>query len=165
MKNTIVKYDKEEVFFDVNEQTPFDVSDYFSKQIFITDMSSEVENWNEYLDKYRMTDDDKLERISYELYGTTDYWDIIFLLNKRDPLFDMPYNFDTVSDDSTSFLDTYRFFIYANAPLYSSSRSDELKEEFLSEDILKNETFRYIDVIKPSRMSDFIALLKENGYT
>lgn len=163
MKNTILKYDTEELVLDESEQVTYEIPDYFSQKIFISDLSSSIDGWDDYLDTYRMADNDKLERVSYELYGTPDYWDIILMLNERSPLFDMPYDFDTLSDETSSFINTYANFIYIDAPL-DQDRVDALTEEYVNDSLDENETFRYIQVVKPSRISEFILLLKTNGY-
>ena len=153
MKNTILKYDMEEL-------DEYIVSDYFSKNIYIEDIKSEMEGM---LDVYKIEDNDKLERISYELYGTTDYWDILLMLNARDPLFDFPYDYDTVYDSARRYVDIYRFFIYAKAPLLSLA-GEELQEIFLEQHNEQNENARFIFVVKPSRIGDFIKIANENGY-
>lgn len=163
MKNTILKYDTEELVLDESEQVTYEIPDYFSQKIFISDLSSSIDGWDDYLDTYRMADNDKLERVSYELYGTPDYWDIILMLNERSPLFDMPYDFDTLSNETSSFINTYANFIYIDAPL-DQDRVDALTEEYVNDSLDENETFRYIQVVKPSRISEFILLLKTNGY-
>jgi len=156
MKNTIVKFETEEL-------EEFIVPNYFSKNIHITDLLDTL-NIDTYFSYYQMTNNDKLERISYELYGTPDYWDILFLLNKRDPLFDIPFDYDTVYNSSTSFIDTYINYIYSNAPLSSIKRSTELQEEFLNMFIEQNEIYRVIRVVRPSKIGEFIKLLKKEGY-
>ena len=62
MKNTLLKFDYEEL-------DEFIVPDYFSKS---KDISYLVHKIKDYLEVYKISDNDKLERISYELYGTTD---------------------------------------------------------------------------------------------
>lgn len=163
MKNTILKYDREELILNDSDQISYDIPDYFSQKIFISDLSSSISDWDDYFDTYRMADNDKLERVSFELYGTPDYWDIIFLINERDPLFDMPYDFDTLSDTSSSFIDNYVNFIYIDAPL-NDARAEQLTAEYVNATLEENETFRYIRVVKPSRISEFILILKTNGY-
>lgn len=164
MKNTLMKYNKEEVNFATKDLGEVNVSDYFSREVHLSDITSQIENYSTYTATYRVQNDDKIERISYELYGTTDYWDILMMINSRDPLFGMPYNFDSISDNSTSFVDNYIQNNYNPAPLPSVTRINELKEEFLNKFDLDNEGKRYITVIKPSKMPDFIRQLRILGY-
>lgn len=154
MKNSILTFDYEEL-------DEFIVSDYFSKDISIWDLWDNVQD---YISTYKITDNDKLERISYELYGTTDYWDILALLNQRDPLFDMPYDYDTIYADVSSFINQYIYYIYSHAPLNDATRQQELLEKFINEAEEEKEINRYIYIVKPSRIGDFIKLLKQNEY-
>lgn len=163
MKNTILNYDIEELILDDSEQVTYEIPNYFSQKIFIADLADTIDDWDDFLDTYRMTDNDKLERVSYELYGTPDYWDIILMVNERNPLFDMPYDFDTLSDETSSFINNYANFIYIDAPL-DQERVDALTEDYVNASLEENEKFRYISVVKPSRISEFILLLKTNGY-
>ena len=154
MKNKVMNFDKEEL-------DDFFVSDYFSKNIFLSD---EIEEFGEYLQSYKITDNDKLERISFELYGTTDYWDILLLLNSRDPIFGMPYEYDIVSDSSTNFIENFiEFFESANKPL-TPERLESLTEYWENQFDKENELKRFIQVVRPSRMGDFLRLLKDKGY-
>jgi len=153
MKNTVMKYETEEL-------DEFIVSDYFSKSIDVWSIFSEIES---YLSIYKMDNGDKLERVSYELYGTTDYWDVLLLINDRTPLFDMPYDFETLSETALANVNYYKNFIYDNAPL-NQSRVDEFYTELMSEVQNENEFFRYIYVVKQSKINDFVSLLKDKGY-
>lgn len=163
MKNKIVNFDTEIVDLG-DDSVTYEIPDYFSKDIHISDLESTYyDTWSDYMDTYRMQDNDKLERVSYELYGTTDYWDILFLLNDRDPLFDMPFDYDTLSETSSNFIDAYVNDIYNESSL-NDARVNALTEEVVNEAIQNNETYRYITVVKPSKISDFIILLKDEGY-
>ena len=91
MINTLLTYDLEEL-------DEFIVSDYTSKKVDIYNLFQEMKDNGtlaDFLEVYRISDDDKLERISYSIYGTPDYWDILLQINDRNPLFQMPYNLDT----------------------------------------------------------------------
>ena len=154
MKNKILSYDTETV-------GNYIVSDYFSKKIDIYKLFSL--DLTQYLDVYKMPDDDKLERVSYELYGTTDYWDLLLMLNDRNPLFDMPYNFDNLSDGATEFVNKYSSLIYFNSPL-NETRTAELIEEWKSKVENQNDKLRFLYIIKPTQINNFIKLLRDKGY-
>src|SRR5574344_1718437 len=137
MKNTILKFDYEEL-------DEFIVPDYFSKS---NDISYLVQEIKDYLEVYKINDNDKLERISYELYGTTDYWDILLLLNGRDPLFDFPYDYDTTYDSARRFVNRYIYYLYFDAPLIVGSVAEALHKEFLQKNIDANEANGFMYVI------------------
>lgn len=153
MKNKVLEFEKEEL-------DDFIVSDYFSKPVHLID---DIADFSDFLETYRMTDNDKIERISYELYGTTDYWDIIILLNGREALFNMAYDFDML-DESTSFLiNFYKANIYSNGIL-PEERETSLRDEIEDLSDKDNEKYRFIKVPRPARMGDFLRLLKSKGY-
>jgi hypothetical protein len=153
MKNTILKYEKEEL-------DEFISCDYFSKNINIWDSFNE---FKEYLITYKIDNGDKLERISYELYGTSDYWDILLLINDRTPLYDMPYDFEILSGNAIKSVNYYKDYIYDNAPL-AQDRVDEFYSELIEDGVQQNELHRYIYVVKRSRLNDFISLMKKKGF-
>jgi hypothetical protein len=147
MKNKIINFDKEEV-------DDYIVSDYFSKDIRISDV---IEELSDLIVTYKVTNDDKIERISYELYGTPDYWDVLVLLNSDDPLYNIPTTYDYVYDATTSFVDTFP------SPI-TEVRKQELFDQFLEEKAEENEEKRFIYVVRESRLSEFVTIMKEKGY-
>lgn len=154
MKNIILNYNKIEV-------DDFIVSDYFSKKIHIIDFLS---THPELFVSFKVMDDEKLENISYKLYGTSDYWDLLLMINGMDPLVDMPYNSDTIINKVQTELNIYFYFTYSHAPLSNAARITELTSEFTTNAELLNEKFRYINVIRPSSISLLIKLLKDNKF-
>lgn len=159
MQNTILKYEYEEL-------DEFIVSNFFSKKIDIYSIIQEfVSNGtlNDFLQLYRIEDNDKLERISYNIYGTTDYWDILLQLNDRNPLFDLPYNLDTLIDISEEFWNNYSNLLYFQSPLHSDILNKLIYEEI---EIMKerNEIHRYIYIIKTTKIQEFLKILREREY-
>jgi len=154
MKNTVLKFNYEEL-------DEFIVPDYFSKETNIYDLVNSIQ---EYVSLYKISDNDKLERISYEIYGTTDYWDILLLLNNRNPLFDLPYDYDTVYDNAKTFVNKYVYYIYSNALLNVGSVFQDLYNEFLNTYTNENEGYRYMLIVKPSKIGEFIKILKDNAF-
>ena len=83
MKNTILKFDKMNV-------GDYEVHDYTSKKVDIFTLSEikEIENSTYVIE---IDNNDTLEKISHRIYGTTDYWDILAVLNDIHPLFGLPF--------------------------------------------------------------------------
>jgi len=88
MKNTILNFDSKKVVLDGIE---FEVPDYFSKDINIMEFIKTL-NPLDFFVKYTVQNNITLEKISFDLYGTTDYWDILALINDIDPLVSTPYD-------------------------------------------------------------------------
>ena len=151
MKNSVIKFDTEEV-------GDYIVSDYFSKDIDISKFFSFDES---FIDVYKTETNDKLERISNELYGSPDYWDILLLLNNRDPLFDMTYNYDIVDSNVEKMIEKFNI-LYSHPPL-DSNISSSLGEQIKQKSEESNESLRNIYIIKPSRLSEVVLLLKQRG--
>jgi len=149
MKNMVLKYSTEEV-------DDFIVSDYFSKDVNLCCLLET--NLEEYLQIYQCLDNDKYERISYELYGTPDYWDIITLLNDRNTIFQMPLDSDALVSGSSDFINNYI------SNVTDIIRRTELTQEWEDEFVANNEEYRILYVIKPNKMSEFITLLKTNNF-
>ena len=155
MKNTLLKFDTEEV-------DDYIVSDYFSRKINLSSIITDAIK-QEYFVTYEIADNDKLERISYEIYKSTDYWDILLLINSLDSLTDMPYDFETYTSSIDSYLNAYSIDIYSNNSI-SDTRMQELKTEFYEKNRINNEKLRYIQVIPPIKMQSFLKLIKQQGF-
>ena len=154
MKNGVVKFDFDEV-------DDYIVSDYFSKKTNVYDLRHTAQ---EYLDIYKLSDNEKIEGVSYTLYGTTDYWDIILLLNDRNPLFDFPYDYDATFEAARKHVNAYVHFTYSGAPLIVGVIAERLGKEFLEKAIAENERNRYLLIVKPNKMSDFIKVLRDGQF-
>lgn len=154
MKNTVLTFDKEEL-------DEFIVSDYFSKNFRLYEIKA---NLSDYLDIRKVTDNDKLENISYSLYGTTDYWDILLLINEKNPLFDMPYDYDTVVDSATDFANKYIYYVYSQAPLVIGDAATEFTERIIAEFVEDNENNRYMYIVKATKIGEFLKVINDAGY-
>jgi hypothetical protein len=117
----------------------------------------------EYFTTYKILDNDKIERISYEIYGTTDYWDLLLLINDREALCGITYDFETCTSNVESYINKYEFEIYSNNDI-SDERKTELLDEFYEKYKLRNEMNRYMYIIKPSKIQDFLKILKMAGF-
>lgn len=151
MKNTFILYDKDET-------DDFIYSDYTSRpvrRVFDLPESSD----SNYIDYKVIQDNDLIEGISQDLYGSPDFWDILILINENDdPLFSMPYDYDVLTDISTSVIEKY---ISDYSGVYKQATMDELKTNYLANLEKKNETESTIKIIKPEKLYDFIKIVRE----
>ena len=150
MKNTIIKYTKEEL-------DEYIVSDYFSKDIYVYDVISEI---SQFLEIYLIDNNDQLENISYKLYGTADYWDVLLLVNNRDPLFQMPFDYDYIENARDKTLESFSNTV-SNL---TEDKKKEFGEKFLEKLQEENESYRFIYVVKRQNINDVLTLFKEKGY-
>ena len=104
-----------------------------------------------------------LEKISWQIYKSPDYWDIILLVNDIDPLFGMPYEYDIVSDSTDQSIERYTRKIYKRyLPDLDRKRLHDAKAE---EDSNNNEKHRMIYYIFPDKIYDVRQILYEEGIT
>jgi len=158
MTNFLMKYTKLEREYGT---TLFKISDYtelnLKKILQIPESTA-----SEYLDIYSLMDDETIENISYKLYGDEKYWDLLLLLNEKDPLFDMCYSITTLQEESFKRVKAYEMNIFRGT--LPPERFLALQEEIFIELYTKNEYNRKLRVIKPSRLSDYIRILRINGF-
>jgi len=159
MKNTILNYD--ETLSGTSNGTYINAQDYTSKHFRQLQLLKELKD-SEFVEQLELVDDQTIEQVSYILYGTADYWDILVLINTIDPIFDMAYNFDIVSDVADAKLEKYYndFSVYIN-----QASKDRLRKAFLDKEVQKNEDKRVIKVIKPTALSEFIKILVSLDFT
>jgi|SaaInl8_200m_RNA_FD_contig_21_2030988_length_1509_multi_5_in_0_out_0_2 hypothetical protein len=146
LTNTVINYKK--VTIDNKE-----IEDYTS--IYFGNMKKYVSECDgDFFDWHFSVDDDKMERISYELYGSEHYWDILVLINSRDPLFDMPYNGDTVLSMSEDKTEEYRSGVFKNS--FTTEHTAYMTEEYNKIISERNESFRALRIVKPNKFQEFM---------
>lgn len=159
MKNTILDF--EEKIEGTYNNTTYIAKDYTSKyfkQIKLLNILNDLT----YIDYYELTDNQTIEQVSYILYDTPDYWDILVLINNIDPLFGMTYEFDVISDATDEQLDKY-YKSFSEEILQETK--DRLKNIFLKKNLEINENNRRIKVIRPDMITEFIKILINIDFT
>lgn len=117
---------------------------------------------DDFFEWYQIQDDDKLERIALELYGDADYWDILLIINGKDALLHMPYNFDTVAEFARNTAEDYVKHISTLTTLpdfHIEEMVTKYEEKFRKE----NDSYRLMRIVKPQRMQEFIQKAYEAG--
>lgn len=102
-----------------------------------------------------------LEKISWQIYKSPDYWDILLLVNDIDPLFGMPYDYDIVSDSTNEAIERYARKIYKKR--LSDKDKLRLSAAKSEEDSVKNEKHRMIYFIYPDKIYEVRQMLYEQG--
>ena len=173
LKNSTLIYDTETV-------DNYIVSDYTSKDY--SKLYDQLEDFpDELFDKMLIQDNDKLERISYELYGNEDYWDILLLINNKSPLFSMSYSNEYILElknvKLVNFINGLSNGIYGeeNIDIFTDTYLAETSEhavyerlQFFNNNIIKeleleNESYREITYIKPAYFQEFLRLAYDKG--
>ena len=102
-----------------------------------------------------------LEKISYELYNSKDYWDILLLLNERMPIFDMYYDYDIISEAGETGIQEYENKVYRKKILSSVRESLRIKLQENQEK--ENENLKIIKYIKKDYLYDFLNFLNSSN--
>lgn len=88
MKNSILNFEREVI-------DNISVTDYKTLDL---DSLRDLLNNKSYLKYIELKYNDLIENVSYKYYKNSAYWDLLLVMNNRDALFDMVYNFDTIVD-------------------------------------------------------------------
>lgn len=165
MDNKILNYDSTINSLDLKDSPSlFNITDYTSKKYLDLYRLPELSS-ADYIQYYIVNNDEKPEAISFDLYENTDYWDLLMLINNRSPLFDLPYNFDVIASAAEDKIARYNeTYSTGNLAALDLSHYTELIEQEKINSTAANEDIRKIKVIKPSKIYDFIKLLREKGY-
>lgn len=95
-----------------------------------------------------------LEKLSQDLYGSPNYWDIILLINGRMPLFEFPYDYDVVESIVDNMTDNYIKRVYKRS--VSDKTRERIWQMFSDKVANDNERFRYLKVIGKTYLYNFI---------
>lgn len=158
LKNSIVDFTNRQI-----EQ--YIIEDYFTfdtRKVSEFIASCDADKRREYFDWYQVQDDDKLERIAYELYKNEDYWDILLVINARDPLYDMPFNFNTLAEFGEQKAIRYAEKINNQYDL-PQEHIDYMQAVYQNEYEEQNEALRPLRIVKPEKLQEFIREAYDNG--
>jgi len=115
----------------------------------------------DYIRNMKVQDDTLLEAISFELYESTDYWDILLVLNGMRSMNELPVNHDIVLNRADRELLKWK----EKGKLLSIKINDEvIKEKYdniLNIEIEKNEKYRYIKYIASDDLAELTSELEK----
>ena len=154
MKNTVLRYESEKI-----GETK--IRDYFSKNVNLYKIKEDFPQLAKYFKNGSMTDNDTPERLANMLYSNPDLWDFILLTNNRDPLFGLPYDFDSLRVRAGNRLD--KFMNEHPRINITPERKSEILMEFIKELELENESNRVIQAVQPKNLSTVITTLRQAG--
>ena len=164
LKNTLLNFDHiniddvENITTSKNESTlnvtpSLDIS--FYDRIKIQKIKDVISSMNEAWFSYVLVPQNStLEKISYDLYGSKDYWDILLLVNERMPLFDMYYDYDIISEAGETSLKEYEDKIYRKKIL--SDVRERLRVKMQENYEAENENLKIVKYIQKNYIYDFI---------
>ena len=100
MKNSTYKYTSTLT----DSDNLYEVKDYTS--IYYGGLEELFKQYSDYFDTYELSMDQKIEEVSYELYKSVDYSDLILSINSDVFLWGMFYNEDIIIE-KTNIIETY----------------------------------------------------------
>lgn len=136
------------------------ISNYKSLDIlkikqFVKDCPSE---WFAYV---KVLNNTNIEKLSFDIYGSADFWDLLAIINDRSPLFEMPYDFDVIEKMTDKMVSDYEKYVYKK-PL-SDSAKERLRNKLASKIADNNENLRIVKYIKPTYVYEFLNELNKSG--
>lgn len=138
----------DEVTMTANNGDTYLVRDYTNR----LDISPILEKYKDKTLKLKLGEDERLEYISYRLYGTTDYWDSILLLNGITSISYLPVGQDKLESRITK---SYNEWLNIFGKTKTQKQKEEKFEELKEIEIKKNEKYRYIKYIADVHITDF----------
>lgn len=134
----------------------FEISDAYSTFNVQNYNSIDLSEIRDYLDGLpdhwfrflKLHEGDKIEKVLYDYYGSSDFFDLILFLNKRNMIFDMPYSYDVILDAIEKDINEYQYKVFGNTTEQLSEKTFErLKNTLDNNYSTKNEKFIYLKVI------------------
>ena len=111
-----------------------------------------LDKYKEYIQIYQVLEDERLDTISYKIYGTTDYWDMLVLLNDLKCMTDLPVNYDKVENRAKQKHEDW-------TKIFGKQKTKEQiaskYEEFLEQEIANNEKYRNFKYVDSSVINRF----------
>ena len=164
LKNTLLNFDHiniddvENITTSKNESTlnvtpSLDIS--FYDRIKIQKIKDVISSMNEAWFSYVIVPQNTtLEKISYDLYDSKDYWDILLHVNERMPIFDMYCDYDIISEAGETALKEYEEKIYRKKIL--SEVRERLRLKMQENYEAENENLKIVKYIQKNYIYDFI---------
>ena len=154
MKNTVLKFKKDKI-------GAYRVSDYFSKNTDLRDLDIKFPELAKLFKSGTIDDNSTIEGLTNHIYSNPNLWDFITLINERDPLFGMPYDYDTLIVFAENRL---KEFLKQHPRInITQDRKDELLAKYRKEIIEENEKNRTIVAFDPKHLSSVITALRQKG--
>ena len=62
----------------------------------------------------KVNEGDKIEKVLFDYYKTSDYYDLILLVNSREMVFGMPYSYDVVLNAVDVDIQNYEYKVFSS---------------------------------------------------
>lgn len=166
MKNSIIKFN---YILDENDKNFLREGNSFNKVFIplydftkikkILAVISRLDD-NEYFGYTSVKNNTTIEKLSYDIYKTPDFWDVLILINNKNPLFSMAYDFDVIYDSVEEHILKYENHVIKRK--LSEKERERLGHKLMEDFSIKNEDNRIIRYVYPEKIYDFLQILREN---
>lgn len=132
----------------------FEIEDYTN----LADLTSIIDEYREEMLDYQVSNDERIEVISYNIYESSNFWDLLLLINNIRDWRLLPVNQDKLQ---AKLNEVYEEWLEA----FGKNKTEEQKEqkllELTDEIFLENETYRNIKYIKKGKLNELKSKIKE----
>ena len=111
-----------------------------------------LKKYDEFIKTIQVDEDEKIENLSFKLYGTTDYWDMLIILNGMKSMIELPVNYDKVVERAKN---KFNKWLKIFSKLKTQEQKDQKYEEFLNLEVDLNEKYRNLKYIDRNMISKF----------
>ena len=150
-KDFLLSKSKEKFTIDNNT---FEIDDYTN----ILDISNILEQYKGELLEYQVSNDERIEVISFNIYRSSDYWDLLLLINDIKDFRKLPVNQDKLEKRLN---EIYSEWLDAFGKNKTEAQKLEKHQELEQELFLENEKYRIIKYINIDKISEIKAMIKE----
>lgn len=149
-KDFLVTITKEN--FQVNDEI-FELDDYTN----LADITEILKEYEEEMLEYQVSNDERIEVASYNIYESSNYWDLLLLINNIRDWRNLPVNQDKLNKKLNE--------VYAEwLEVFGKFKPEPVKEEKYKEleesILLENERYRNIRYIKKEKINELKAKIK-----
>lgn len=132
----------------------FEIEDYTN----MIDISSILNEYEEEMLEYQVSNDERIEVASYNIYESANYWDMLLIINGIDDWRKLPVNQDKLEARKN---DVYNEWLDAFGKFKNESQKEAKLQELENQLFLENEKYRNIKYIKKEKLNEIKAKIRE----
>ena len=150
-KDFLVAITKEN--FKVDNDT-FELDDYTN----LADISEILKEYEEEMLDYQVSNDERIEVASFNIYESANYWDLLLLINNIRDWRELPVNQDKLDKKLN---EVYTEWLEVFGKFKSEPAKEEKYKELEEAIFLENEKYRNIRYIKKEKINELKAKIKD----
>lgn len=150
-KDFLVAITKEN--FKVDNDT-FELDDYTN----LADISEILKEYEEEMLDYQVSNDERIEVASFNIYESANYWDLLLLINDIRDWRELPVNQDKLDKKLN---EVYSEWLEVFGKFKSEPAKEEKYKELEEAIFLENEKYRNIRYVKKEKINELKAKIKD----